>query len=116
MENNTRMATEDCIFCKIIEKEIPSEFLFENDDLVVFKDINPLAPIHLLLVPKKHIRSINDIADGEWGIVNELIRTAKDMAAKMSVDKSGYRLFFNVEKGGGQEVFHLHLHLIGGWE
>jgi histidine triad (HIT) family protein len=110
------MATDDCIFCKIINKEIPSEFLFENDALVVFKDINPLAPIHLLLVPKKHIRGINDIADGEWDIVSKLIKAARDMAVKMSVDKSGYRLFFNVEKGGGQEVFHLHLHLIGGWE
>ncbi|MEZ4577332.1 MAG: HIT domain-containing protein [Desulfobacterales bacterium] len=67
-------------------------------------------------MPKVHIRSINDIGDGEWDIVSRLIRTAKDMAAKMAVDKSGYRLFFNVEKGGGQEVFHLHLHLIGGWE
>ena len=66
-----------------------------------FKDINPLAPIHLLLVPKVHIRSINDIGDGEWDIVSRLVRTAKDMAAKMAVDKSGYRLFFNVEKGGG---------------
>ncbi len=110
------MATDDCIFCKIVNREIPTEFLYENDRLVVFKDINPLAPIHLLLVPKEHIRGINDIADGEWDIVTELVMTAKDMAAKMSVDKSGYRLFFNVEKGGGQEVFHLHLHLIGGWE
>jgi histidine triad (HIT) family protein len=110
------MATDDCIFCKIVNHEIPSEFLYEDDYLVVFKDINPLAPIHLLLVPKVHIRSINDIGDGEWDIVSRLVRTAKDMAAKMAVDKSGYRLFFNVEKGGGQEVFHLHLHLIGGWE
>ena len=110
------MATDDCIFCKIVNHEIPSGFLYEDDYLVVFKDINPLAPIHLLLVPKVHIRSINDIGDGEWDIVSRLVRTAKDMAAKMAVDKSGYRLFFNVEKGGGQEVFHLHLHLIGGWE
>lgn len=110
------MATDDCIFCKIVNREIPSEFLYEDDHLVVFKDINPLAPIHLLLVPKEHVRSINDIGDDEWDIVSRLVRTAKDMAAKMAVDKSGYRLFFNVEKGGGQEVFHLHLHLIGGWE
>ncbi|MBC2714247.1 MAG: histidine triad nucleotide-binding protein [Desulfobacteraceae bacterium] len=110
------MENEDCIFCKIICNEIPTEFLYENDQLVVFKDINPLAPIHLLLVPKKHIRSINDLDDSEQTIVIDLIMTARDMAEKMSVNKSGYRLFFNVEKGGGQEVFHLHLHLIGGWE
>lgn len=109
------MENEDCIFCKIINNEIPSEFLYEDDRLVVFKDINPLAPIHLLLVPKKHVRSINDIEDADSTIITDLILTARDMAQKMSVDKSGYRLFFNVEKGGGQEVFHLHLHLIGGW-
>jgi histidine triad (HIT) family protein len=110
------MENEDCIFCKIINNEIPTDFLYENDQLVVFKDINPLAPIHLLLVPKKHIRSINDLEDSDTMIVSNLIMTAKEMAEKMSVNKSGYRIFFNVEKGGGQEVFHLHLHLIGGWE
>ena len=110
------MANEDCIFCKIVNNEIPTEFLYESDQLVVFKDINPLAPIHLLLVPKKHIRSINDLEDSDAETVSNLIMTAKDMAEKMSVNKTGYRIFFNVEKGGGQEVFHLHLHLIGGWE
>ncbi len=110
------MENEDCIFCKIINNEIPTEFLYEDKQLVVFKDINPLAPIHLLLVPKKHIRSINDLDESDTTIVSDLIMTARDMAEKMSVNKSGYRLFFNVEKGGGQEVFHLHLHLIGGWE
>ena len=107
---------DDCIFCKIVNGEIPTEFLYENDELVVFKDINPLAPIHLLLVPKRHIRSINDLEDADGSLVTDLIMTAKDMAETMSVNKTGYRLFFNVEKGGGQEVFHLHLHLIGGWE
>ncbi|MDA3894959.1 MAG: histidine triad nucleotide-binding protein [Desulfobacteraceae bacterium] len=110
------MGNEDCIFCKIINHEIPTEFLYEDDHLVVFKDINPLAPIHLLLVPKKHIRSINDLDDSDTSIVSDLIMAAKNMAEKMAVNKSGYRIFFNVEKGGGQEVFHLHLHLIGGWE
>jgi len=110
------MENEDCIFCKIVNKEIPTEFLYEDDHLVVFKDINPLAPIHLLLVPKKHIRSINDLDNLDAIIISELIMTAKKMAEKMSVNKSGYRIFFNGEKGGGQEVFHLHLHLIGGWE
>ncbi len=110
------MGNDDCIFCKIINNEIPTDFLYEDDQLVAFKDINPLAPIHLLLVPKKHIRSINDLDDSDTSIVSDLIMTAKNMAEKMSVNKSGYRIFFNVEKGGGQEVFHLHLHLIGGWE
>ncbi|MCU0598616.1 MAG: histidine triad nucleotide-binding protein [Desulfobacterales bacterium] len=107
---------QDCIFCKIINKEIPSEFLKEDDELVVFKDIHPLAPVHLLIVPRKHIRSINDLLEEDRAVVSGMIMTAKDMAKQFSVDKSGYRLFFNVEKGGGQEIFHLHLHLIGGWE
>lgn len=110
------MEKEDCIFCKIIDGEIPTDFLFQNKHLVVFKDIKPLAPVHLLIVPKKHIRSINDMTEQDRSIVSELIMTAKDMAKKLSVNESGYRVFFNVEKGGGQEVFHLHLHLIGGWE
>lgn len=110
------MEKDDCIFCKIVDNEIPTDFLYEDEQLIVFKDINPLAPIHLLLVPKKHIRGINDLEDEDKTVVVGLIMTAKEMAAKMSVNKSGYRLFFNVEKGGGQEVFHLHLHLIGGWE
>ena len=108
--------SHDCIFCKIINKEIPTEFLKENEDLVVFKDIHPLAPVHLLIVSKKHIRSINDLTEDEQPIVSTMIMTAQEMAREMSVNKSGYRLFFNVEKGGGQEVFHLHLHLIAGWE
>ncbi|MDZ7830250.1 MAG: histidine triad nucleotide-binding protein [Desulfobacterales bacterium] len=107
---------QDCIFCKIIDGEIPTEFVHQDDNLVVFKDINPLAPVHLLIVPKRHIRGINDLADGDREILAELILMARDMAKRFSIDKSGYRIFFNVEKGGGQEVFHLHMHMIGGWE
>ncbi len=106
----------DCIFCKIINGEIPSEFLYKNDTLVVFKDINPQAPVHLLIVPLKHIRSINDLTQEDKEIVSEMIMTASEMAKREGIAESGYRIFFNVEKGGGQEVFHLHLHLIGGWK
>ena len=106
----------DCIFCKIVNKEIPSTFIYENETLVVFKDISPKAPVHLLVVPKKHIRSINDLTMDDKGIVTEMIYIAKRMAKDMSVDTTGYNLLFNVEKGGGQEVFHLHLHLTGGYE
>lgn len=109
------MTSNDCIFCKIVNGETGTTFLQETDDLVVFKDINPHAPVHLLIVPRRHIRSINDLAEGDRDIVSDLVFTARDMARQMGVDQSGYRLFFNVEQGGGQEVFHLHLHLIGGW-
>ncbi|MFP4194009.1 MAG: histidine triad nucleotide-binding protein [Desulfobacterales bacterium] len=107
---------DDCLFCKIVNRELDTEFLMETDDLVVFRDINPMAPVHLLFVPKKHIRSVNDIKDEDRHILSDLIFAAKDMAASTGVSESGYRLFFNVEKGGGQEVFHLHMHMIGGRE
>jgi histidine triad (HIT) family protein len=104
-----------CLFCRISRGETPTEFLFENDTLVVFKDIHPVAPVHLLIVPKKHIRSINDLQEADQPILSELLMAARDMAAQSGVAKSGYRLFINVERGGGQVIFHLHLHLIGGW-
>ncbi|TWI77408.1 histidine triad (HIT) family protein [Desulfobotulus alkaliphilus] len=107
---------EDCIFCKIIRREIPSEFLMETEDLVVFRDINPKAPVHLLIVPKVHIRSINQLEENHGPLVGRLFLAAKEMALREGISTSGYKLQFNVEKGGGQEVFHLHLHLIGGWK
>ena len=106
---------EDCTFCNILTGEIPTDFLFENDTLVVFRDINPAAPTHLLIVPRKHIRSINDLTADDGEIVSEVIAVARDMAKTMGIAKSGYKLFFNVERGGGQVIFHLHLHLVGGW-
>lgn len=108
--------SHDCLFCKIVNREIPSEFLYEDDAYVVFKDINPAAPVHLLLVPKKHIRSINDLNPEEGDVISGLFMVAKEMAREQGVNESGYKLLFNVEKGGGQEIFHLHLHLIGGWQ
>lgn len=110
------MTEENCIFCKIANGDIPADFVAQTDRLVVFKDIKPMAPVHLLIVPRQHIRSINDLNEPDMPLIAEMIMTAREMAVRMGVDQSGYRLFFNVEKGGGQEVFHLHLHLIGGWE
>jgi histidine triad (HIT) family protein len=106
---------KDCLFCKISQGETDTELLFENDTLVIFSDINPAAPIHLLIVPKKHIRSVNDLTEADQPILSEMIMVAKEMAARQGVEKSGYRLFINVESGGGQVIFHLHMHLIGGW-
>ena len=107
---------KDCLFCKIANGQMGTEFLYENDNLVVFRDINPHAPVHLLIVPRRHIRSVNDLTQGDHDILAEMIMTAKEMAKKENVDASGYKLLFNVEKGGGQVIFHLHLHLMGGWE
>ena len=106
----------DCLFCKIGHGQMGTDFLYEDDNLVVFRDINPHAPVHLLIVPKRHIRSINDLTEGDNDILTEMIMTARQMAKKEHVDASGYKLLFNVEKGGGQVIFHLHLHLIGGWD
>ena len=107
---------KDCIFCQIARGQTETELLYQSDTLVVFKDINPHAPVHLLLVPKKHIRSVNDLAPADNDILAEMITTAKQMAKKEKIDISGYKLLFNVEKGGGQVIFHLHLHLMGGWD
>jgi histidine triad (HIT) family protein len=104
-----------CIFCQIVNGETATEILYRNEHVVVFEDINPQAPVHLLIVPKPHIRSINDLTEADSAIVSEMILAAKQMARDHAVATSGYKLFFNVERGGGQLVFHLHMHLIGGW-
>ena len=106
---------KDCLFCRISNGETDTEILFENDTLVVFKDINPVARVHLLIVPKKHIRSVNDLSDDDRPILSEMMMVSKEMAARQGVAKSGYRVFINVERGGGQVIFHLHMHLIAGW-
>ena len=105
----------DCIFCNIANEKTATELLYKNQNIVVFKDIKPHAPVHLLLVPKQHIRSINDLTAADLPLVSELIMVARNMAKEVGVNESGYKLLFNVERGGGQMVFHLHLHLIGGW-
>jgi histidine triad (HIT) family protein len=107
---------KDCLFCKISHGQMGTDFLYENENLVVFRDINPHAPVHLLIVPKRHIRSINDLDTSDRDILAEMIMTARQMAVKERVNDSGYKLLFNVEKGGGQVIFHLHLHLMGGWD
>ena len=104
---------KDCIFCQIADGQTDTEIIYQTDTLVVFKDINPHAPVHLLLVPKKHIRSVNDLTDADQEILSELVMVAKEMAREHGVSKSGYKLLYNVERGGGQVIFHLHLHLLG---
>ena len=105
----------NCVFCQIIRGEKPADFVYRGDSLVGFKDINPHAPTHILLVPRKHIRSINDLKEEDGPIASELILKAREVARDMGIAPAGYKLVFNVERGGGQFVFHLHLHLLGGW-
>ena len=104
----------DCIFCKITKGEIPSEVVYEDKDVKVFKDLHPKAPVHLLVVPKEHIQSIAHLEANHNSVISKLIYTAKDVAKKSGL--TGYKLVFNVGREGGQVVDHLHLHLLGGWE
>jgi histidine triad (HIT) family protein len=103
----------NCIFCKIINKEIPAKILFEDSDLVVLQDIKPSAPIHHLIIPKEHIRSVADFEEKNKEIIAKIFFTARDDAKKAGL--IGYKTVFNVGKEGGQIIDHLHLHLLGGW-
>ena len=104
----------DCLFCKIISKEIPSDVVCENDHILAFRDINPQAPTHILIIPKKHISTINDLKPDDSTLIGELFLIAKQLAKIENINISGYRTVFNCNEDGGQTVYHLHLHLIGG--
>lgn len=103
----------DCVFCKIVKKELSADILQESDNTVIFKDIRPLAPIHYLVVPKKHISSIKEISYEDEAMMGHIILMAKEAAERLNL--SGYKLVFNVGRDGGQIVDHVHLHLMGGW-
>lgn len=102
------------IFEKIILREIPANIHYEDEDLIVIDDINPTAQIHLLIIPKKKIETLNNLTHEDTNLVGKMIQTAKDMASKLGIDKSGYRTIFNCNEDGGQTVYHIHLHLVGG--
>ncbi len=104
----------DCLFCKIIEGAIPSDKVFEDDNFFAFKDINPQSKVHILVVPKKHIDMLSQCSEDEKNILSVLLLAANDVAKDLSIDKTGYRVAINSGSDGGQLVFHLHLHLMGG--
>ncbi|OGF74774.1 histidine triad nucleotide-binding protein [Candidatus Giovannonibacteria bacterium RIFCSPHIGHO2_02_FULL_46_20] len=104
----------DCIFCKIIHKEVPAEVLRETQDVVMIPDIRPSAPIHYLIISKRHIASIRDVDHNDEKLLGHMVHAAKEGAEQLGL--SGYKLVFNVGKDGGQIVDHIHLHLLGGWE
>ena len=107
------MTKSDCIFCRIAGKEIPSQVVLETDDLVAFKDLNPQAPTHILIVPKRHIESLSAVQDADAELLGRLQLAARDLANKGGLE-GGYRLIINNGRGAGQSVFHLHYHLLGG--
>ena len=105
---------DDCIFCKIIAGDIPSDILYHDDEIVAFRDVNPVAPIHILIVPVEHLVTIQDIPDDNTSLTHTMIRTANHLANQEGISENGYRLVINCGEQGGQVVQHLHMHLIGG--
>lgn len=105
---------EECIFCKIANKTIPSNVVYEDDQIIAFNDINPQAPTHILLIPKEHFASLNEVPEEKKGLLSTLLIKARQIAEEHSIAQSGYRIVLNTQKDSGQEVFHLHFHLFGG--
>lgn len=106
---------DDCIFCKIIKGEAPANFIYKDEDMVVFHNIKPSAPVHVLIVPVEHIESVNALQERHSAIISKMMLKAKEIAEILGIRGSGYKLVINVGSGGGQVIFHLHIHLIGGW-
>ncbi|HET7307634.1 MAG TPA: histidine triad nucleotide-binding protein [Gammaproteobacteria bacterium] len=104
----------DCLFCKIIAGELPGDIVFQNDEFVAFRDINPQAPTHLLIVPRRHIPTLNDLTDKDAGLTGRLSLVAKELATREGIAEDGYRVVMNCNAGAGQTVWHIHMHLLGG--
>ena len=105
---------EDCLFCRMAAGEIKPDIVYEDDDLIAFRDINPQAPVHILIVPRRHIATTNDLTPADAELAGRLMLVGKDIAKAEGVDESGYRLVLNCNEGAGQSVFHLHMHLLAG--
>jgi histidine triad (HIT) family protein len=104
----------ECLFCRIVAGQIPGAIVFQDERLVAFKDINPQAPMHVLIVPRRHLATLNDLAAGDDGLVGEMVRRAAALAAEHGYAQGGYRTVFNCNADAGQTVFHIHLHVLGG--
>ncbi len=105
---------DDCVFCNIINRTVKSDVLYEDDDLIIIKDIMPKAPVHVLIIPKKHIASVSEVTNGDKELLGSMVLAAKRVAEEQGIGQSGYKLVYNVGKHGGQTVPHLHLHVLGG--
>ena len=103
-----------CLFCKIVQKQIPAKIVFEDDKVLAFEDVTPQAPVHILIIPKEHIPTVNDIAGDQEEIIKYMFKAAKNIAKSKNIASQGYRLVINTNAEAGQSVFHLHLHLLGG--
>ncbi|MEE8112992.1 MAG: histidine triad nucleotide-binding protein [Nitrososphaerales archaeon] len=106
--------SKDCLFCKISSKEIPADIVYEDDKVLAFRDINPQAPIHMLIIPHRHISNLNEANANDQELLGYMVLTAAQLAKDNGVDESGYRLVMNCNEHGGQTVFHIHLHILAG--
>ncbi len=104
----------DCLFCRIVARQLPGDIVYEDDDVLAFNDINPQAPTHVLIIPKEHVATVNDVADADAAVFSTLVLRARAIAAQLGIAEPGYRLLLNCNAAGGQTVYHLHLHLLGG--
>lgn len=105
---------EECIFCKIINKQIPSTIVYEDEEILAFKDIHPVAPVHILVIPKKHVKSIMELEQVDEKIIGKIYSVIKQIAIEQKIADEGFRVIVNCGENGGQEVGHIHFHLIGG--
>ena len=105
---------DNCLFCNIVSKSIPGNIVHEDDQVIAFRDVNPQAPVHILIVPRRHISTVNDLTNEDQSLISHMILTARQIARQLEIDGSGYRLIMNCNQEGGQTVFHIHLHLLGG--
>ncbi len=108
------MTMSPCLFCSIIARERPASIVYEDDEMMAIDDINPQAPMHVLIMPRRHIASLNDLSEGDAGLVGTMIRRAAAIARERGYAERGYRTLFNCNREAGQSVFHIHLHLLGG--
>ena len=105
---------DGCLFCRIVKKELPADILYEDDRVLAFKDINPVAPHHILIIPKEHIPSVNEVSEEHEVTLGRMFSVAAKIARELGIDQQGYRAVINTGKAAGQVVFHLHMHLVGG--
>jgi histidine triad (HIT) family protein len=110
----TSPSVSDCLFCRIVRKEIPAKIIFENERVLAFEDIRPKAPVHVLVIPKDHFASLNDAPDGAEDLLGEILFRAREIAREKGIGESGYRIVLNTGRDSGQEVFHIHFHILGG--
>ena len=107
---------DDCIFCKIVKGDLSAQIVFQDEEVTAFRDINPVTPVHILIIPNRHLDSANAVTEADEALVGRLVNVGRQLAVEEGIDESGYRLVINTGPQAGQTVYHIHLHLLGGQE